>query len=82
MSSDAVELLPCLFCGNRRGPDWLPIDSAPRDGTHVIAWFPSDKDARTIYWADDGWFFVSDGYPVEDDDPTHWLLLLAPPQGK
>jgi hypothetical protein len=59
---------------------WQPIETAPKDGTHVIIFDPSDSRPReavfdTCYgqWVD----------PIEAYDeysPTHWMPLPAPPE--
>ena len=75
-------------------PDgWLPIDSAPRDGTEVIVWF-KQHGAISCSWPDsDGhpasewahWHvddFKHGPFPVRgysDGDATHWMPLPAAP---
>jgi len=59
---------------------WQPIETAPKDGTHIIAFRPSDPaHIEGMYWADyeDGsgsWHWSYDGdSPVEGAQPTHWM---------
>ena len=67
--------------------EWQPIETAPRDGTYVLLYWPrGDGIHETVveghfYTARDGdefWWAVS---RLEDrTDPTHWLPLPAPPK--
>lgn len=57
-------------------PDWMPIESAPEDGTEVllyqpnagiqVSWYGYDTDNEEL-----GWYRFS---------PTHWMPLPYPPQ--
>lgn len=70
---------------------WLPIESAPRDGTEFLAWFPADTSfgemTITCWWHsvkgrefEECWrtplFTIGE---EADDAPTHWQPLSAPP---
>lgn len=76
--------------------EWMPIDSAPRDGTWILAsvkgWIPAV--ARwTTDWREGGSFeyveaetFAEESHwrafieTTEPWQPTHWLLLPPPPK--
>lgn len=68
---------------NTRAPQWLPIDSAPRDGCvwafngeqGAMAWSEGDGWALWV-WADE---LLSDVDP-SPQQPTHWQPLPAPPE--
>lgn len=74
---------------------WQPIETAPRDGTHVLAVVRGDYKPgvsfvpTVVEWSDrlGGWVEDSDyvcdecGLPSEHFKPTHWMPLPAPPQG-
>lgn len=73
-------------------PMWLPIESAPRDGTHVLIAFGQDHVSSGAYVANDDdpfpWKFLdqqAQGFPIfngaRDDKygPTHWMPLPGPP---
>lgn len=59
------------------GPKWLPIHSAPRDGSLVLVFIPT--------YSRPTWASFHNGVWTEDDDclhevsPTHWILLPCPP---
>lgn len=59
--------------------EWQSIETAPKDGTHILAW--CDIGCKIVHWIDgDGW---SDGevfLAAFDCIPTHWMLLPAPPK--
>jgi len=58
---------------------WQPIETAPRDGTEILAWFPPNRQAPTgartiVQWHHGDWyspFFIA---------PTMWQPLPAPPK--
>ena len=60
---------------------WLPIESAPKDGSWFIAISKWGR-IRMVRWADYG----GDRYPINDEDrmwdtqPTHWQPLPPPPE--
>jgi hypothetical protein len=66
---------------------WMPIETAPKDGTAVLGYFPSrrgyvaSQEFVPIHWS--GWGggvwenSTSGGRPV--DKPTHWMPLPAAP---
>ena len=65
---------------------WLPIATAPRDGTRVILFWPLnrrveqgfylDNSAANIPWS--GWR-VESMRPMPSGDPSHWQPLPQPP---
>lgn len=68
---------------------WLPIDSAPKDGTEVLVWAcmtiyakklsASDADKSCIWvarWDAGCWLSVDDCRL----SPTHWMPLPPPPE--
>ncbi|WP_367079153.1 DUF551 domain-containing protein [Luteitalea sp.] len=67
---------------------WQPIETAPKDGTPVLVYFP-EIGVWEVRWStdvfDDGFWCVSDN-KFEDrplrgwiENPTHWMPLPAPP---
>lgn len=53
--------------------DWMPIESAPRDGTEILLYHPKWDNYPIAAWCEHPW------NPVEDDDGTRfrihgWLL--------
>lgn len=71
--------------------EWLPIETAPKDGTRVLLWsLDADPALMPVIgeYDDDGpepwgaaWWQdpTTDHFPI-DADPTHWLPLPGPPQ--
>lgn len=58
--------------------NWLPIESAPRDGASVLVWCPTDGSVIASWVVDDGcWFCMHFG---SFDDATHWMPLPEPPK--
>ncbi len=56
---------------------WLPIETAPRDGTTVLLWAAGWRNPLTgwTYGADDWQDLRAAGSP-----PTHWQPLPPPPE--
>ena len=75
---------------------WLPIESAPKDGSTVLAILEDSQDTGMVYtieWRDEmakeeikdgkgiGWRHSWDSYFFSGfDAPTHWQPLPAPPE--
>ncbi len=64
-----------------RAPQWLPIDSAPRDGTEILAYVPYGGGFITqTHWKrldfGGGLWFVESG----EICPSYWQPLPAPPE--
>jgi len=60
---------------------WLPIETAPRDGRPVLCGWSNGEEPCVCYWREivSGWS-AWHGYPEFDDQPTHWMPL--PPEPK
>lgn len=66
--------------------DWLPIESAPKNGTPILGW--EGLMMTTVKWSeargsDYGYLaLVEAGHYAEDDEwqPTHWQPLPDPPK--
>jgi hypothetical protein len=71
---------------------WLPIESAPKDGTRILAWgslLGGEPCAAIVDWCDSiygvsgqgGWLVTHDAeaYHWEGFIPTHYRPLPAPP---
>lgn len=60
-------------------PKWQPIESAPRDGTHVHLYAPELQFVG--FCAGSGnWCYVAPSCPFAPSQPTHWKPLPAAPQ--
>jgi hypothetical protein len=61
---------------------WLPIASAPKDGSWVMGyWFgPGDPEISSMHWHGSSWWDSSDrDESAELMMPTHWMPLLPHP---
>jgi hypothetical protein len=62
---------------------WHPIDTAPRDGTRVLAWRAGWEESRFVRWIfnrrtqTEFWNDAEelDDYELEQEPPTHWFPL-------
>lgn len=62
--------------------DWQPIETAPKDGTHILAFVPWAVHPKTLFWAKyaDAWRCpASEAGPCGAWEATHWQPLPAPP---
>lgn len=90
VSRDFINLIAAALAEARAVPQWLPIESAPKDGTEILAY---EKECVFITSWDDspdgcinyhkGFYsgrkgFGSKGAPLLDY-PTHWQPLPAAP---
>ena len=69
--------------------DWQPIETAPKDGTPILAWPCGDgwggKFPYVVQWVPpnehhDGLWREAAGEQYDDFDPTHWMPLPEPPK--
>lgn len=67
--------------------NWQSIDSAPKDGTHVLValdeivgeaqyYIEDGREHEGWYWNDQHWTDAVGGEPFQ---PTHWMPLPPPP---
>lgn len=63
---------------------WQPIETAPKDGTRIMAYIARIEHTLIIYWEPDTdsephW---SDEEGFEWTDLTHWMPLPDPPRAQ
>lgn len=64
---------------------WLPIETAPKDGTVILVWDKCFKDAAVAHykgkcwWVNNTYGFCEDG-EIPSIDITHWMPLPTPPK--
>lgn len=76
----------------RQRDRWMPIETAPEDGSDIIVYNPSGEGiiGEAYYWNDNGrggwwWAGTYEGEHMEEPMhirnawPTHWQPLPAPP---
>lgn len=72
--------------GNVQVPGWLPIESAPKDGTGVLVYCPKSLTVPVTggYWEDhpECKCWIAGGYMQKVFPPTHWIPLPAAPSTK
>ena len=64
---------------------WQPIETAPKDGTDILAFRPRPKRSSTVHgiisvrwsWLSDKW--VSNWANKDVGQITHWMPLPEPP---
>lgn len=84
------DLLATIIAALAETPDvsmWKPIDSAPKDGTRILALWPYSKTQCWFetFWDDDesqgdkpGWYAPEWGCLLDGYNPTHWQPLPPP----
>lgn len=60
------------------------MDSAPKDGTEILAYFPHDEGWLRVAYGYYGWMLSPDGgtefaYEI-GGHPTHWMHLPSSPK--
>lgn len=79
------DLLPASVGGG----GWRPIETAPKDGRHLLLWTMSECPIVSAHWVE----FEGHGYWAFDEaligeiagsveDATHWMPLPTPPGEK
>lgn len=77
----------------REANGWQPIETAPKDGTCILALVPDSDVAKVLAWCDEpknnphkdtlgvGWRMVWDSYFFRDhEQPTLWIPHPAAPK--
>lgn len=65
--------------------EWYPIETAPKDGTDVLAWWPGLSLAVPCRWtghgyySGPGWFQMSYSSASLRCEPTHWQPMPTLP---
>lgn len=80
IEADYTDASAAIAAWNGRASPWMPIETAPRDGTriHII----NDRGQFIVEWEDD-WWRVENGKmyaSLRGDEPTHWQPLPQPPE--
>jgi hypothetical protein len=76
-ATDDPSKITCRACIRIIGAPWRPIQRAPRDGTPILLWIPSDRNTPCKgYWDRSlgTWLVASRTVKTE---PTHWMPLVA-----
>jgi len=59
--------------------DWQPVDTAPKDGSLILAYRKDAGFFLAQYWPEDKAWFIDNGEDVTEDMFTHWMHLPPPP---
>lgn len=79
------------YPGYRQEPVWQPMETAPRDGTTILAHIPklrgytARQDVVPVHWSGWGggtWENSTSGSKLMEFDLSHWMPLPPPPQGR
>ena len=81
------EIFAAGYAAKIKAPQWQPIESAPKDGTHILVCTAgSDYYAVTVHWFDNNWHETMswDGELAiyELKKPTHWIGIPPTPEAK
>jgi hypothetical protein len=62
---------------------WLPMVTAPKDGTKILALLSSSDVPQTVFYKERyGWKIAWDGYDLsEHDGPTRWMSIPSRKEG-
>jgi hypothetical protein len=63
---------------------WQPIETAPKDGTPILAW-PCEGMPYVVRWEHrvSGYKWIeAGGEGYEQYEPTNWMPLPEPPKGE
>jgi len=80
---DPEESIPAKILREEAG--WKTIDSAPRDGTAIIAAWKNNYGIwrGVLHWEDDNWYRGEDLEELtECNTVTHWTHLPPPPESE
>lgn len=67
----------------RKQLEWQPIETAPKDGTEILAYRKRDVKScrwKGDCWGGDGWTYPPAEGMLGEHAPTHWKPLPAPPE--
>jgi len=78
LTSGAVRYTRATLDRVIEGDGWLPIESAPRDGTRILVWAGGNQFVAYYHRSRSDWFIVAN-VPVS---ATHWRPLPTPPEAK
>lgn len=59
-------------------PHWRPIETAPKDGTRILAWTKDWLAPLTVSYYGTRWSYTYEA--VLRHQPTHWMFLPLPPK--
>jgi hypothetical protein len=81
-SADTIAAQAARIEALEKADQWLPIESAPKDGTRIIVFRPTAKLGCVVsedYWVEGMacWW-----RSFTKEQPTHWRPLPAPPEAK
>lgn len=85
-AKERIQALEAKCAELERDAAWQPIETAPKDGTRVWAWFPFTSKAYAINWRENVYeqeanWTLDDGEnaTITFDAPTHWMPLPNAP---
>ena len=83
LSGRLKSIIAKAIIAEREREGWQPIETAPKDGTNILATFwlwdnpKKGRGMEAVSWDGEAW--SSDAYPIYP--PSHWMPLPSPPKG-
>ena len=81
------DMLELIFAGQEivgSMNEWQPIETAPKDGTRILAFFPIINSYKilTVEFIRHRWYICpyDSEFKMMGGDPTHWMPLPNPPK--
>jgi len=82
-----IQIIKQLITDKLKEREWHPISTAPKDGTNILVWWPSECHCPLVaHWNDGKWNNNKIGWKFtgwdnsKETEPTHWMPLHTPPK--
>jgi len=79
LTGDIAEQMVAFLQAALTRSAWQPIETAPRDGTHILLHTEVFSKVRIGWFYNGGWHWDGDYQSVVLKPPTKWMPLPAPP---
>ena len=65
-----------------RIPQWLPIETAPRNSKARLVWCQERRNTYAVNWYGNDWYIFGACHLMLQETATHWMPLPPPPSDK